>query len=324
MKFRTIHSVDTSLFHPLNGSYLLKTKNHEFLIKPCKISKINQVSGIANFVLEFDLNVDPKLLEPEFRKWERFGSDLPLQMKAGHASISIARDFVAWLSCATRSWIALSHHGAGETMGAIGPTKTVPTDHIKEDFEDLGSIKILHRSMGKFEEAKRPDFRLFPLEHTSLKLPTDFLPLTRKLFSMIRDDRERFLEACASYLLALQNMVLYPTVSLISFCVSVESLLGTSEPQHCEYKGGRCEFKRTVGKKFKQFFRDHVPNAPDGVNEFIGRIYRKRSNIVHGGLLWKLRGPSLSIPEGRSRENNYLEMLVNIALLDWLQRARST
>jgi hypothetical protein len=274
-------------------------------------------------VLEFDIDIDPELVEPEFKKWGKFEQDLPVKMQAEYVSLSIARDMIAWLSFATRSWIALSQTSAGACMGSLGPSKTVPLDRIKNDFEDLGHREILQIDNGEFEEIKRPDFRLFPLDRTDLKLPSDFHRLTEKLFSINEENRDRFLEASASYMFALQNKILYPTVSLISFCISIESILETSKPENCKYKKGYCEYKREVGKKFRQLFQEHVPNSPecplDNINNFIKRIYKKRSQVVHEGLLWKLRGPSLSFPSP-SRENDYLEMLVNIALTDWLDK----
>jgi len=323
LKFRTIRSIDTCLDHPLAGCYSIVVDKQKFLLKPCEITEKNQATYIANFVLEFDVDVNLEKIDPELQRWGKFKPDLPLQMKAEQIAGGTARDFTAWLSCATRAWVALSHHGAGEMTASLGPCKTVPLDSIRNNFGDSFHLKVL--KTGEFEEVKRPDLRRFPLERVNLKLPADFVSLTDKLFSLPERYKEKFLEACASYMFALQNIILFPSVSAVSFCTSIESMLETT-PQYCEYKEDKCVYKRNIKKKFTKFFEDYVPDPPNWMERFVGKIYNEfRSKPVHRGILWKIRGPSLGSPFSKTTKMGdftlvlaHLEMLVNIALINWL------
>jgi hypothetical protein len=183
---------------------------------------------------------------------------------------------------------------------------------------------------GEFFQVQRPHFSLneFAKEFQTLKLPSDFPLLTKKMFSLERKERERFLNACFSYQFSLENWICYPTVSILSLVSAVESMMVDKYTSgFCEGANTLCPLKKDVMKKFKTFFEWNLQYPlPRELRDFLDMVYSKRSSYVHKALLGE--GEARGIQFGHiseevrqlTDEQRYLERLVNAALMEWLKR----
>lgn len=284
----------------LDGTYTVG----DYTLRPCLLTPRNALKGCSNFVLEFDFDwIDER---SAINSAERF-----IYTASGE---KIAKDFIAWLVVATREWISLSHQSSGHRM-TYGPYNIEPVEDF--DGSKLGTTFHIDKKakVGEFLEVRRPEFSLNPLgRNGTLKLPYDVLLLTKKMLSLSKREREKFLNACFSYQFAFENWMAYPTVSLLSLVSAVESMTAD-------------ESKKGVMKKFRAFFERNLeyPLSSE-LQSFLNRVYSKRSTFVHEALLGE--GEARGIQFWFKSENAWqldeekrnLEMLVNAVLMEWLRR----
>ena len=295
-------SVDTSFFEPLKGRYtILKYK-----LAPCKITKKNSLTGIANFVLSFEFEGLP---EKGLSGRDRGKNSLINSW----AVIDEAKIFIAWLSTSTRAFIDLSNTGFAYSQ-SVGPWSHVEIDEF--DQNQISNMFKLKTDLdeGIYTEIERPDLSSRRHEIAPLQIPSDVPKLTEKLYSLPENLREQFFDACLSYQFAFQNLVRVPSVSLVALVNSVEVMIRHEKP-----------LKGDAMKKFRKFFKQNLQFLlPPEHRQFLNRIYGDRSNFVHQALLGSgpFRGP-IYLGMGRDREIREqiekFEILVNAGLISWLQ-----
>lgn len=319
IKYHAVFSVDTGFFSRLDGKYEVEG----FVLRPCLITSRNHYTGSANFALEFNFyGLDERAI---LNSSEQIQRSFVNMNKAGQ----IAKEFIAWFVLATQEWAKLSSQSSGHSM-RFGPS----THHLVEDFDESILETTFHVDRktkdGEFFNVERPSFSfgVFSKDSKSLKLPSDFPYLTKKLFSLKKEEREKFLNACFSYQFALENWIPYPTVSILSLVSAVESMMADEYTSgFCKDANKSCPLKKDVMKKFRVFFERNLQYPlPKELRNFLKRVYSKRSTYVHKALLGEgeARGIQFGhIPEEVRRlsdEQRYLEKLVNAALMEWIQR----
>ena len=318
-KYHAVFSVDTSFFDRLDGTYRVE----DYILKPCLLTIENQQRGCSNFVLEFDFyGLDEKgIINSSERTRRHF-----VNMNKG---AQIAKEFVAWLVLATREWARLSSQSFGYSM-KFGPCR----HDLVKDFDESILETTFHvdkkAKKGEFFEVQRPSFSLDILvkEFGTLKLPSDFPRFTKKIFSLKKKEREKFLNACFSYQFALENWAPYPTVSILSLVSAVESMMVYEYTSgFCEDANKKCRLKKDVMKKFRVFFERNLQYPlPRELQDFLNSVYSRRSTYVHKALLGEdeARGIQFGLMSEKvgqlDAEKRYLERLVNAALMEWLKR----
>lgn len=324
-KFHAVFSVDTHLFNRLNGIY----KIEGYTLKPCRLTEKNQWIGCSNFTLEFEfegLDVNGMDWGPESTRRRMINGDQATQ---------IAKEFIAWLVLATRLWARLSSQSHGGRL-KFGPFTITPVESFAEYVLETTYHVDEKAENGQFLEIHRPSFsfefppRTHSEESSTLKLPSDFPHLTKKMFSLRKKEREKFLNACFAYQFALENWAVFPTISILSLVSAVESMMVdeyTSE--FCEDAERQCPLKKDVMKKFRTFFgRNLQYPLPRAYRIFLNRVYGKRSTYVHEALLGEgeIRGMQFRALSARPRavmgligEQKKLESLVNASLMEWLK-----
>ena len=318
VKYHAVFSVDTGFFRRLDGKYEIEG----FVLRPCLITPKNQHTVSANFTLGFDFNgLDETTTDSSEEARRRFINDY----KAGR----MAKEFVAWFVLATREWAKLSSQSSGHLM-KYGPSTHIPVN----DFEESILERVFHVDRkvkdGEFFDIERPSFSFgtFLKAFKSVKLPSDFTSLTKKLFSLKKELGEKFLNACFSHQFALENWMPYPTVSILSLVSAVESMMVDEYTiGFCKDANKACPLKKDVMKKFRVFFeRNLLDPLPKKLKNFLNEVYFRRSTYVHTALLGKgeVRGIQFgyrSEEVWRLRdEQKDLEKLVNAALMEWIQR----
>ena len=318
-KYHAVFSVDTGFFRKLDGIYTVE----DYILKPCLRTRENQQRACSKFVLEFDFHgLDEKDIPNSSEETRR------MFVNMGKAA-QTAKTFVAWLVLATREWARLSSESYGPAA-RFGPS----THHPVENFDESVLETIFHvdknAKKGEYFEVQRPSFSLNSLAKGSgtLKLPSDFPLLTKKISSLRKKEREKFLNACFSYQFALENWTVYPTISVLSLVSAVESMM-TDEytSEFCEDANRQCPLKKDVMKKFRTFFERNLQYPlPRELQVFLNSVYTKRSTYVHAALLGEgeARGISFGVASEKVKqlrsEQRYLEQLVNTALMEWLKR----
>jgi hypothetical protein len=318
-EFHGAFSVDTSFFGRLDGIYVVEG----YTLRPCLLTEKNQQIGCSNFVLEFDFcGLDEKSVVDSSERGRRNF----VNMDKG---AQIAKAFVAWLVLSTKEWARLSSQSHGHMM-TFGPS----THHPVEDFDEKDLETTFHADgkaeKGDFFEVQRPSFSFDSLSKgfTSLKLPSDFPHLTKKMFSLRKDQKEKFLNACFSYQFALENWMSYPTVSILSLVSAVESMMVSEYTSgFCEDANKSCSLKKDAMRKFKMFFERNLQYPlPRQLEDFLNSVYSRRSSYVHKALLGEgeVRGLQFGFVSEKVRrlnqEQGHLEKLVNAALMEWLKR----
>jgi hypothetical protein len=318
-KCHGVFLVDTDFFKKMGGIYTIE----DCTVTPCLRTIEKQHKPCSNFALEFD-----------FPGLDEKGSSKPSeQARRGFANMNRgaqrAKDFVAWLVVATNQWMRLSSESFGHA-GSAGPMIC----KLTQDFDKtlLDSVYHVDRNAkkGEFVEVKRPSFSFDNQRQGSktLELPSDFPCLTKKLFSLMKDKREKFLNACFSYQFGLENWQHYPTISILSFVSAVESMMADEYSSgFCRDANRSCNLKKDVLKKFRLFFEQNLEKPlPKQLEGFLKRVYSKRSVFVHKSLLeiGEARGINLGFSYKNTKqlraEQRYLESLVNAALMEWLKR----
>lgn len=317
-EYHAVFSIDTSFFNRLDGMYTVEG----YVLKPCLLTERNQHTGCSNFILEFDFyGLDEKDVDNSERVRRSF-----VNMNKG---AQIAKEFVAWFVLATRDWARLSSQSQGHAM-RFGPCTHHPVEEFDENILETAFHIDKKAKEGEFFKVQRPHFSFDKLakEFQTLKLPSDFLLLTKKMFSLERKERKKFLNACFSYQFALENWISYPTVSLLSLVSAVESMMVDEYTSgFCEDGNRLCPLKKDVMKRFKTFFERNLQYPlPRELRDFLNMVYSKRSLYVHEALLGEgeARGIQFGLISEEVRQLNdeqrYLERLVNAALMEWLKR----
>ena len=318
-KCHAVFSGETQFFNKLDGVYRVEG----YILKPCLRTMENQQRGCSKFVLEFDFyGLDEKgIVNSSERGKRRFVNMDKATRKA--------KEFVAWLVLATREWARLSSDSYG-TAARFGPSMYYPIEHFDESVLETMFHVDKSAKKGGFFKVQRPSFSLdsFGKGFRTFKLPSDFPDLTRKMFSLRKKEREKFLNACFSYQFALENWTVLPTISVLSLVSAVESMMTDEYTSgFCEDANRQCPLKKDVMKKFRTFFERNLqyPLARE-YEVFLNSVYAKRSTYVHKALLGE--GEARGIPFGaasekvmqlRSEQRN-LESLVNATLMEWLKR----
>ena len=212
----------------------------------------------------------------------------------------------------------------------FGPTVISPVNDFDKNVLDTVFHVNKKSKNGTFVEVPRPNFSSIVRGSETFKLPSDFSDLTKKLFSLENEAREKFLNACFSYQFALEMLNPYPTISILALVSAVESMMVDEFTSgFCNDAKKRCPLKSDVMKKFRTFFeRNLVYPLPKELKRFLNDVYSKRrSTYVHRALLGEgsLRGPhfGISLFEDEMKldsEKRALEQLVNAALIEWLQK----
>lgn len=316
-KYHAVFSVDTRVDNRLDGYYTVEG----YVLKPCLLTPENRQRNLSRFVLEFDFyGLNEKNVvessERNRRRWEN-----------RNKGAQKAKIFIAWLVLATREWARLSsqHHGP---MMSFGPYVHYPVEDFDESILETTFHVDKKVKNGEFFEVKRPSYSFSSKEPlTNLKLPSDFPSLTKKIFSLRKKEREKFLNACFSYQFALDNWTAYPTISILSLVSAVESMMADEYTSgFCKDANKQCPLKKNVMKKFRAFFERNLQYPlPKQLETFLNSVYSKRSKYVHNALLGgaELHGiRSLSSKKmwELTMEQRYLAQLVNAALLEWLKR----
>lgn len=241
----------------------------------------------------------------------------------------IAKEFVAWLVLATREWARLSSQSLGYRM-RFGPCRHDPVEDFDESILETTFHVDKNAKNGDFFEVDRPSFSFdfIAKEFGTLKLPSDFPRLTKKIFSLRKKEREKFLNACFSYQFALENWCPFPTVSVLSLVSAIESMMADEYTSgFCEDANKKCSMKKDVMKKFRTFFERNLQYPlPKELQDFLNSVYSERSFYVHEALLGEAeaRGIQFGLISEKVRqidaEKRDLEKLVNAALMQWLKR----
>ena len=318
-KFHGVFLVDTDFFKKLGGVYTIE----DYTLTPCLRSIENQHKACSNFALEFDFRgLD-----------ENKSSDSSEKARRGFVNMNrgarIAKDFIAWMVVATTQWMRLSSESYGY-QGSSGPMICRST----QDFDKtlLDSVFHVDRNArkGEFVKVKRPSFSFSGSTHgpKTFEVPSDFPYLTKKVFSLRKEEREKFLNACFSYQFGLENWTCYRTISVLSFVSAVESMMADEYSSgFCKYANRSCALKKDVMKKFRSFFEQNLEKPlPKQLGDFLNRVYSERSVFVHRALLGidEARGIDFGFGYEKTKqlrkEQRYLENLVNAALMEWLKR----
>lgn len=311
MKYMAVFRIESVEPHRIGDNYDVE----EYALRPCMQQTIPEgYRGIcSNFLLLFPFE---GTCDQEGRNRFRNKEIASLKAKA----------FVAWFVLITRTWARLTGRSFGTAVTANGRVLSI---YKIEDFnEDVLEGWGIDRNVksGEYEVIQRPELT----ERTwrvgePFKLPSDFPELTRKLFSLKKDLREKFLNACFSYQFAFENWVAYPTVSILALVSSVESMMeGEPTSQFCEDANRLCNQKRDIIKKFRKFFEQTLVNPlPSDLKKLLDEIYNRRSKYVHKALLdgYGIRGIYSWDFDRRLKANAELrsfERLVNAALIQWL------
>jgi len=293
-KYRSVFSVDSPFFRRLDGVYRIG----KYTLMPCKITRKNQQLGCSNFALMFDVEALTRGV-------------------AEAISLREAKEFVAFLSCLTRTWMKLSHTYHGDGL-KFGPSYC----EAVERFTERNLETVFHvdsdADKGKFRATGRPDLKGTRDLQESLKLPMDTEDLTCKMVSLPHKEKEKFLNAVLSYQFAREVMQ-YPTVSMTSLVSAVESMMVGEVG--------------SILKKFRMFFERNLESPlPGEIRGFLKRIYSRRSAFVHRALLGegRTKGLVVGFPIGEDEDSKEyrdlrnelgrLEELVSITLVEWLRR----
>jgi len=315
--YEAFYLVDTSFWCPLDGKY----KIEDYVLIPSLKTRRNSESGCSSFVLRFDFQgIKEKGFDSNEEARRKFINKSAASLKA--------KIFLAWMVCATGNFARLSSTTFGGMMSG-GPSTHV----MQEDFDEtkLSSFNIDRTAKkGEFITLKRPDLeKVITPETRSLKLPSDFPILTKKMFSLKKSQRKKFTNACFSHQFALENWTSYPTVSILALVSAVESIMAdTYTSKFCQDARRPCPLKSDVMKKFRMFFEQTLTNPlPKHLRKFLNDIYSRRSLFVHKALLGEpggIRGVFSSYfsdeHERLMAELRNLEKLVNAGLLQWLVR----
>ena len=318
-EYHAVFSVDASFFNRLDGTY----KVEGYILKPCLLTTKNQQTGCSNFVLEFNFyGLDEKGIVNSSERVRRSFVNM-------NKAAQIAKAFVAWLVLSTREWARLSSQSHGNMM-KFGPCTHRPVEEFDASILETTFHADKMAKKGEFFEVQRPLFSFDSLskEPGSLKLPSDFLNFTKKVFCLRKEEREKFLNACFSYQFARENWMSYPTVSLLSLVSAVESMMIDEYTSgYCKDANRSCPLKKDVMKKFKAFFERNLQYPlPRELEKFLNCVYSRRSSYVHEALLGEgeARGIQFGLISEKVRQLNeeqrHLEKLVNAALMEWLKR----
>lgn len=318
IEYHAVFSIDTEFFRRLDGKYEVEG----FVLRPCLITPRNQHTGSANFALEFNFyGLDERTIPDSSEQIRRSFVNM---WKAGQT----AKDFIAWFVLATQEWARLSSQSFGHSM-RFGPNHHALT----EDFDEIILERVFHvdpkAKDGEFFNVERPTLSFgISKDFKSLKLPSDFPYLTKKMLSLKQEKQERFLNACFSYQFALENWISYPTVSILSLVSAVESMMADEYTSaFCKDANKSCPLKKDVVKRFRSFFERNLQYPlPKELRNFLNNVYSKRSTYVHKALLGEgeARGIQFGYTFGEIRrlrdEQGHFEKLVNAALMEWIQR----
>ena len=307
-RYRIAFLVETSLFNYLEGYYQIK----EFLLRPCLITKSNQESYQANFVLDF-------LSEEDSVRggWGR--------LEATHNATKKAITFLSFLVLATRRWAQLS---SGYTENSIRYGPVVFYRPRRFGNNELSCLNVDENAKaGGFVEIQRPDLSRGIIDCQGNSLPSDILELAEKFFSLKDPERDKFIDSCLSYQFALENWMAYPTVSVVALVSAVEAMMHDVKVENvCELTGKECSRIHGVMKKFRMFFEQNL--GLYDIKKLLNYLYSKRrSKYVHESLLGKgeIRGIRV-LSSGRkeekklNEEKEVLEKLVNAGLVEWLKK----
>ena len=278
IKYHAVFSVDTSFTNRLDGIYTIE----DYILKPCLLTTENQQIGCSNFVLEFDFNgLDEKGGISSSETARRHFVNM-------NKGAQIAKEFVAWLVLATREWARLSSQSLGYRM-RFGPSRHDPVEDFDESILETTFHVDKNAKNCDFFEVDRPSFSFdfIAKEFGTLKLPSDFPRLTKKIFSLRKKEREKFLNACFSYQFALENWCPFPTVSVLSLVSAIESMMADEYTSgFCEDANKKCSMKKDVMKKFRTFFERNLQYPlPKELQDFLNSVYSERSFYVHEALL---------------------------------------
>jgi hypothetical protein len=152
--------------------------------------------------------------------------------------------------------------------------------------------------------------------------------LTKKLFSLRKKEKNKFIDACFAYQFALENWTAYPTISLIALVSSVESIMADEYSSgFCDEVQKICSLKRDIMKKFRKFFETNLQYPlPKELKKFLDNAYSNRSKYIHRYLLGNPETRGISLFYNYSKriklrnEQEKLEQLVNAGLIEWLKR----
>jgi hypothetical protein len=246
----------------------------------------------------------------------------PWRNRARLNGIAQIEDFVAWLSCITRSWMKPYYESAGRHMRTILCTLSAEEfdkEGLKKLEEDTG-IKIDETKKGGFVDVGRPNLSAAPEE--VLKLPSDFVALTKQLFSLNNAKRKKFLNACRAYGFALDHMAVSPSLSFVGLVSAVDALRPSSE------KSSRGWFV-TCGESLLNSHSDLLSDHQKKLLKSLGEIYgERRSKFVHGALLgdtYETRSMLLGMLHDATKSLDFgmqlgeLEKLINAYLIKWLE-----
>lgn len=307
-RYRIAFLVETSLFNSLEGSYQIK----EYLLRPCLITRSNQESQRANFVLEFLSEED------SVRKgWGR--------LEATHNATKKAITFLSFLVLITRRWAQLA---SSYTENSIRYGPVVFYRPKKFGNNELSCLNIDENAKaGGFFKVQRTDLARTILDCQGHNLPSDILELAEKFFFLKDPKRDKFINACLSYQFALENWIAYPTVSIVALVSAVESMMYDVKIENvCDLTGKKCPKIHGVMKKFRMFFEQNLSFYYS--RRLLNYLYsERRSKYVHESLLGKgeIRGIRV-LSSGRKeekqliKEKEVLEKLVNAGLIEWLKR----
>lgn len=296
----------------LDGYYLVE----EYKIIPCRKTALSAEKPWQTLVLMFPFNGFSK-------KQEEGTSAGDIHFKNSAIMARKAKKFVAWLVVATGVSTRLFYSGFGGIT--FGRSSCVPSQDFQEEKALATFQPDLDAKPGKYEEFPRPDLSERGVRSgTTLKLPSDMPPLTRKLFSLPKKNQKQYYNACSSFQFGLENWGIYPTITLVALVSAVESMMADEfNSQFCEGAKKNCNLKRDVTKKFRVFFeRTLVKPLPKDLRSFLNKAFSRRSSFVHRALLGEigLCGPYehyLTTSKLYS-ELRILSRLVRAGLIQWL------
>lgn len=160
-----------------------------------------------------------------------------------------------------------------------------------------------------------------------LDAPEDIEELLDDYFSLTRADQETLITS--SYLLqkCLDTLHSSPSLATVALVNCVENIL-SYEAKEAANETSKCptcnKTQDSITKRFKQFIREYGAGTKN-LQEFAYDLYRLRSNIVHGGQLFRdeLFGHKMGAPIDREFDRiKASSRIVRICLLNWMLSRR--
>lgn len=151
------------------------------------------------------------------------------------------------------------------------------SDQVFSDISGLAALEIVEHER-YFSELGIPtsDFRI-----------PDLVPLWQKYTELGRDDRLRFLRACAS-LSSVAQPGINDSQRVVALVAAIEPLLSPAE--RCE----ACGAQTGIARRFRTFLNEYV-KPPPVVRDLYEGVYTARSKIVHGSRRFEVDEPFLGI-----------------------------